>query len=327
MIPRVTVIATAWLAFASCSSANLDAITRGAADAGLADATADAGPADASDARDVAPGDSAVVLPCPSPALVPGDMTQTVSVDSVDRTYVLHVPSTYDGKKAVPLVVDFHANGGSGSMERKISPYPAVLDPEGALSAFPSGMPGPLGTAWNLGPCCVADIDDVAFARALVAQVEGLACVDSKRVYAVGHLTGGGMAHRLACDAADLFAAVAPAGFDLFQENVGSCKPSRSITVVAFRGLAAQLVPYAGGRSDFVPTMSVTFLGAQATFQKWAQLDHCGSGPSAVDSNGCSSYANCDDAADVVLCTKQGGGDEAGNPNVAWPILKRHRLP
>ena len=106
------------------------------------------------------------------------------------------------------------------------------------MMAFPDGLQGPAGTGWNVGPCCVADVDDVAFARALVAQIEAIACIDPDRVYAVGVLTGGGMAHYVACRAADVFAAAAPAAFDLLAENVDDCIPPRPITVISFRGTA-----------------------------------------------------------------------------------------
>jgi polyhydroxybutyrate depolymerase len=310
---------------AGCTRSNLDVIERVTSDAGGADAP------DASNASD-ATGDSgdAGDIPaaaCPLPPLNAGDMTRTVRVGSVSRSYVLHLPTAYDGSKPAPLLVDFHASGGSGSLERSTSPYPAVTDAEGVAMAFPTGLPGPMGSAWNVGPCCVADVDDVGFARALVADVKSIVCIDAKRVYAAGLLTGGGMAYYLACNAADVFAAIAPAGFDLVQENVADCKPARQISVISFRGTAAQLVPYLGGASTFVPGMPVTFLGAQGTFQKWAELDQCAGAASSPDSNGCSSYANCQDGVEVILCTKQGGGDEAANPTVAWPALKRHRLP
>src|SRR5512147_903891 len=50
---------------------------------------------------------------CPSPALPSGDTSETLQVGSVSRSYVLHVPTTYDGRKPVPLIVDFHGIGGS----------------------------------------------------------------------------------------------------------------------------------------------------------------------------------------------------------------------
>ena len=116
-------------------------------------------------------------------------------------------------------------------------------------------------------------MDDVAFARALVSQVRDIACIDSSRVYAVGVLTGGGMAHYLGCHAADMFAAVSPASFDLLEENVDDCIPARPITIVSFRGTAEARVPYEGGPSSLVPGMPLTFLGAQGTFEKWAEID------------------------------------------------------
>jgi polyhydroxybutyrate depolymerase len=298
----------------SCTRADLDAIVGPPAADG---SSGDASSGDASDAGGVT---------CPLPALGSGDTTQTVQVGSTSRSYVLHVPATYDGTTPAPLVIDFHAISGSGSRERSASPYPAQTDPQGVVMAFPTGMTGPSGTAWNVGPCCVPNVDDVAFARALVAQVQATACIDPRRVYAVGVSMGGGMAYHVACHAADVFAAVAPAAFDLLQENVTDCQPPRPITVISFRGTADTLVPYAGGFSSVVPGMPVTFLGAQATFQKWADIDGCTGSPSPEDSNGCSTYAACRSGVEVVLCSKQGGGQEAGNAAVAWPVLERHTL-
>jgi polyhydroxybutyrate depolymerase len=269
---------------------------------------------------------SADLFTCPSPAIPAGNTSLTLQVGSASRSYVLHIPPTYDGSKPAPLILDFHGIGGSGSSELASSPYPAKTDPEGVVMAFPDGMKGPIGTAWDMGPCCVADVDDLGFAKALVTQIKKTACIDPDRVYAVGVLTGGGMVYDLACNAADVFAAVAPAAFDLLQDNVDDCKPSRPITVISFRGTADPRVPYAGGPSSLVPEMAITFLGAQATFARWAQIDQCTGAPSQEDSNGCASYSNCAGGVEVFLCTKQGGRDDPGDAAVAWPALKRHPL-
>jgi polyhydroxybutyrate depolymerase len=256
----------------------------------------------------------------------PGDSTQSVLVDGMMRSYLLHVPATYDGSKPAPLVVDFHGVGETGASQRESSPYPDALDPEGVVMAFPNGLRGPAGTAWNVGPCCVEDVDDVAFTRALVAHVRGLACIDTKRTYAVGVLTGGGMTHYLGCHAADLFAAVSPAAFDLLEENVDDCTPARPITVISFRGNADSRVPYEGGPSSLVPGMPITFLGAQATLEAWAAINRCPGSASPADANGCEAYSGCDDSAEVILCTEEGGPIEPGDPTIAWPVLKRHTL-
>lgn len=291
---------------AGCSRASLYAVTGSASDGGSPDSRPSAG--------------------CARAAASTGDTNRAVQVDSMARTYTLHLPQTYDGQSPAPLVVDFHGIGLSGAAERTMSPYPAVLDPAGVVMAFPDGIKGLAGTAWNVGPCCVSGVDDIAFARALLADVGQTACIDLDRVYAVGVLTGGGMAHYVGCHAADVFAAVAPAAFDLLAENVNDCAPQRAITEISFRGTADPRVPYDGGPSSLIPSMPVTFLGAVDTFDTWAALDGCTGTPSSPDADGCARYASCRDGVEVVLCTKQGGGDDPGDPTLAWPVLMRHPL-
>jgi polyhydroxybutyrate depolymerase len=271
-------------------------------------------------------GGGATSVTCPTPALASGDTNKTVTVGSTSRTYILHVPTAYKGNAPVPLVVDFHPLGGSGSQEEGSSPYKAQTDPEGVVSAYPNGLSGPSGAAWNVGPCCVANVDDVAFAKALVAQVETVACIDTKRVYAVGFSMGGGMSHYVACHAADIFAAVAPASFDLLQENEAGCTPPRPIAEISFRSSNDTVVPYAGGASSLVSGMPVTFLGAVGTFQKWSQIDSCTGSATATDSNSCQYYKSCGGGVQVGLCTMN-TGHAPGNATIGWPFIKQFTLP
>ena len=307
------------VAHLGCSRAALYAVTGGPTDGAAERATDSSNPADGgtTDGSAASPG-------CQNDPLPPGDTSRTVQVGSVSRTYVLHVPPAFDGSRPRPLVVDFHGVGMTGATERTMSPYPAALDAEGVVMAFPDGLRGPAGTGWDVGPCCVANADDIGFARELVKDAGAALCLDLRRVYAVGVLTGGGMAHFVACHAADVFAAVAPAAFDLLAENVDECLPGRGITEISFRGTADPRVPYKGGPSSLVPEMSLTFLGAEGTFTKWAEIDGCTGQPSAPDVDGCARYGSCRDGAEVVLCTKQDGGGDPGDPAIAWPVLMRH---
>jgi len=309
---------TACAAFWACTAADLYPIS-GSSGAGGSDAGAG--------------GAAGAVASAGSPACTPNqsvlagqDETHTVVVDGKTRSFILHVPPAYDPSTPTPLVLDFHGLGESAASELSSSPYVSYLDARGVVMAFPSGLNGPAGSAWNVGPCCVANVDDVAFARAVVTQIQSLACIDAKRVYAVGVLTGGGMAHYVACHAADVFAAVAPAAFDLLQENEADCKPSRPVSVITFRGTADARVPFNGGATSVVPNMPATFLGAQASFERWAEIDNCVGSASAPDANGCMTYSQCGASTEVVLCVKQGGREEAGDPAIAWPILSRHSL-
>lgn len=295
--------------------------TANGADAGR-DASPGAGGTVAGDAATAGTGGAGggTTVTCPGGAK-PSDGKRTVMVGTTSRTYYLHIPTAYDGSKPAPLVVDFHGLGGNGTSEATSNPYRPVIDPEGVVSAYPDGASGTNGTGWNLGPCCTST-DDVAFAKALVQDVEKAACIDPKRVYAVGYSLGGGMVHVLACKAADVFAAASPAAADLVQQNVDSCVPARPITVFTFRGTADTAVPYGGGSIS-----GLTNIGALATFQQWAKIDQCTGSPSASDSNGCSTYSSCGGGVQVTLCTKQGGGHDPGTATVSWPVLKKYTLP
>ncbi len=286
-------------------------------------------PPDSETPSDSEPDSESLSFDCTGSSAVSGDTNRTVQVGDDTRSYVLHIPDTYTGLTPSPLIIDFHALGGSGQNERIVSPYPPVTDAEGVIAAFPTGASIPaFGTAWNIGPCCVDGVDDGAFAREMVRDIAAFACIDPSRIYAVGISMGGGMANYLACESADLFAAVAPSGFDLLEDTIDDCTPSRPITVVSFRGTADPLVPYGGGYSDLILGHPITFLGAVNTFDEWARINGCTGDPSDMG-NGCQAFATaqCAGGVEVILCTDQGGGIAPGDPEIAWPVLKRHTLP
>lgn len=265
---------------------------------------------------------------CPSPTIAAGTTDRTVKVGGADRTYKLVIPSNYNGSKANPLVLDFHGIGGDGAGQLGGTTYKNLTNAEGVISAYPTGAVSAWNNAkgWNYGPCCT-DVDDVGFAREVVKDISKVACVDSKRVYATGFSNGGGMALQLGCEAADVFAAIAPAAFDLSTVHETSCKPSRPISVIAFRSTGDGVVKYPGELSQIVPQHPITFLGAVKSFQLWAKINQCTGSPSAKDNNGCETYSSCAAGVKVTLCTTQGGNHDQGKGTIGWPFLKSYTLP
>ena len=257
---------------------------------------------------------------CSGTPLPAGNTNRTIQIGSASRSYILHVPTGYTGTKPVPLVLDFHALGGSGSQEQSSSGYQAIADKQGFIILFPNGI----DNAWNIGPCCTnsPDVDDLGFAKGMVAAMEAEACIDTKRVYATGFSMGGGMCQYLACNAADMFAAVAPSSFDLLVPDEEPCAPSRPISVLAYRGTADTTVPYAGGLG---PNGRITFLGAQGSFQRWASLDGCAT--QTTTDGDCTYLSTCTAGVEVGLCVKQGGGHAPGDANVGWAFLSKFTLP
>ena len=264
---------------------------------------------------------------CPAESLKPGEQTVTLMIDNMPRTFILHVPAKYTSKPT-PFVIDFHPLGTNKEFQRGNSGYLQLSDSEGFIAAWPDGIEN----VWNVGPCCTQsrDIHDVEFAKAIVADVSKKLCVDPKRVYATGYSMGGGLSHYLGCHAADVFATVAPAAFDLLEENSPDCKPARPISVISFRGTSDFIALYNGG-SSMPPTTGYTlpnihFLGAQACFKRWAEIDGCTGEPTDAG-GGCKTYTQCQAGVEVTLCVKQGGGHDEGDPMRGWEFMKKHPMP
>jgi len=185
------------------------------------------------------------------------------------------------------------------------SGWRSLGDSESLIVGYPLGLFGQtaaaevdtaLGPSWNAGKCCGGasqnGIDDVGFARAIVQAVAAEANVDRTRVYAAGHSNGGSMSYRLGCEAADLFAGVAPvAGLFLFVP--APCQPARPIPVIAFGGLHDPQEPYALVTADFTA---------------WRHLQGCGSGPPDdrvdIGTSYCEIYRSCNAKARLLVSTQ-----------------------
>jgi polyhydroxybutyrate depolymerase len=260
-----------------------------------------------------------------------GDSSQDLPFGGVTRQYLVHVPPGYDGATPVPLVVDIHGLGSNAGQQRAISGMRPLSDAGGFLVVYPQG----LHNAWNANICCGnRGIDDVGFIRAVVAAVSAQANIDPQRVYVTGLSNGGAMSQRLACDAADLFAAAAPMAFPLAYLPATGCQPSRSIPVLTVMGLTDMLVRYDGA-----------FGSALGTFAYWRDVDGCGSGaPEVRDERGksyCEYHTACANGIQVGLCSVTARAfpgaffdghilylnDDYNLAEVAWNFMSQFTLP
>jgi polyhydroxybutyrate depolymerase len=187
-----------------------------------------------------------------------------------------------------------------------------MADKEGFVLIDPEGV----NKAWNAGSCCGGAQDDVKYFRDVVAKATAELCIDKKRVYVSGHSNGGAMTYRLACEAADIFAAVAPVCGWM---TVSTCNPSRPIPVLAIRGL-----------NDG----TVKIDGADADINEWLSNDKCAK-DQVTTSGVCKTYNSCDAGAQVMDCRPRGDHNffYANNPDNylvpdnAWPFFKQFSLP
>ncbi|MEJ6023550.1 extracellular catalytic domain type 1 short-chain-length polyhydroxyalkanoate depolymerase [Ramlibacter sp. PS4R-6] len=263
-----------------------------------------------------------------------GDFTFTLEHGGLARQWRVHVPQSYDASRAAPLLVALHGGGGNMDLQADESLYHQVStsEREGAILVFPNGysrMPGGKLATWNAGRCCAAardrNVDDVGFIRAVVADARRRWNIDGRRIFATGMSNGAMMAYRLACDAADLFTAIAPvAGTD----NTTGCRPSRPVAVLHIHARDDSHVLFEGGAGpDSARASAVTdYVSVPKTVEKWAALDGCSAQVLRVVERpgaSCDAHPACSGGTKVQLCVTETGGH-------SWPggaKARQGRLP
>lgn len=261
---------------------------------------------------------SFLAMPSPANELNPGDHELVLTVGQRERTYLLHLPPAYDGRRALPLVIVLHGGGGNAEGAVRMTGFSKKADKEEFVVAYPNGT-GRLKTrllTWNSGNCCGyaldSDVDDVGFIRALIDELVKTRAIDSRRVYLTGMSNGGMMAYRLGCELSDKIAAIAPVAGALDVEN---CQPANPVSVIVFHGTADEHVLYNGGEPiqkvdrHFRVDKSVAY-----AVSYWVKENGCSETPQRSEKGNIRAeiYSGGKDGAEVVLYTVNGGGH-------AWP--------
>lgn len=264
----------------------------------------------------------------PPEAAQPDDEVHVLEVGGLRRQYLVHLPQGYNPAQRVPVLVALHGGGGNMRLQADDGRYGLISksDSTGFMAVFPNGYsawPGGRLATWNAGACCglARDkaVDDVAFVRAVVADVQRRYSVDAQRVYATGMSNGGMLAHRLACEAADVFAGIAAvAGTD----NTLACVPTRAIPVLHIHARDDDHVLFNGGAGPnaFRDQSKVTsFTSVPETLSRWVRRNACAPTPERVLEHPgawCERYSGCQGGAAVQLCVTEHGGH-------SWPGVVR----
>jgi polyhydroxybutyrate depolymerase len=261
-------------------------------------------------------------LPKLGDPLGPGDHTRSLDVDKRTRSYLVHVPKSYDPKKPTPVVLALHGAAMNGPMMAPFCGLSKTADEKGFFVVYPSGTgTGPFLT-WNAGgfngKMAEGKADDVAFIGKLLDDLGTVAKVDEKRVYACGMSNGAMMCYRLAAELSDRIAAVAPvAGTIAIEES----KPKRPVPVLHFHGTKDTFVPFEVAKGKTPGFMRLK--GVEDSIQTWVKLNQCEDKPKAdvLSKDGDEmkvtrkTYGGGKDGAEVVLIVIEEGGH-------TWPGQK-----
>lgn len=237
---------------------------------------------------------------CPTSTLAAGSTTTVELVHGGrTRSFRVHVPEGYTSTARVPLVFVSHGLTQGANQSINGTDMVPVSDEAGFISVFPNGV----GNSWNAGTCCSGnEEDDVGFFRAMVEHVGtdlGL-CVDRTRVYATGFSNGAMMSYRLACEASDVFAAIASVAGSLVTD-AATCgaTQTRVVPLLEIHGDADGIVDYAA-----------TIEGVS----EYAALSGCGTAsipaaqPLVHTDTTCVSRGGCPPGMEITTCTIAEGG-------------------
>lgn len=239
------------------------------------------------------------------------------------RKFRVHVPKSYLGDRATPLLLSFHGGGGDMAYQASDSNYgqTSASERDGFVVVFPNGFSrfdsGKFAT-WNAGNCCAGardeKVDDVGFVRKILAEVQAQLNIDKARIYASGMSNGGMMAYRLACEMSDVFKGITSvAGTD----NTIQCAPKAPISVLHIHARNDTHVLFEGGAgATFRDVSKVTdFRSVPSTVARWVEFNGCSKTPKRVlERPGayCERYDGCREGVEVRLCVTETGGH-------SWP--------
>ena len=252
-------------------------------------------------------------MPCsPARPHASGDTNETITSGSLQRQYILHVPASYTGGKAVPLLFNLHGYGSSASAQAFYSGLPQKADEAGFILVSPQGT----GAAAHWNFTLLEPVDDVGFMRDVLDALEAQLCIDPARVYSTGISNGAAMSVRLGCNLSDRIVAIAPVAGVYFPL---SCPSAQPVPVIAFHGTADPILPYNGGISP----QGFPFAPVETSFASWGQFNGCLSGPvesPATQNVRAKRYGDCNEAASVELYIIDGGGHTWPDAVIDLPV-------
>ncbi len=262
------------------------------------------------------------VAPATQPApLSAGSHLRRLTVDGRARSYWLHIPPGYDPQKPAPVVLVFHGAFMNGALMQAYCGIDDRADASGFITVYPNGVgiaeEALFFNAWaEAGPVGKGPPDDVAFTARILDDVESVANVDAKRVFATGISNGGMMCYRLAAELSDRIAAIAPVSGTIAFEHYQFHRP---VSIIHFHGTADHTVPFTGSAARNLKI--VDFSSVDDSIHTWLKRDGIPDRPESTDLPDTAHdgttvhrdiYGPGKDGSQVILYTITNGGH-------AWP--------
>lgn len=272
----------------------------------------------------------------------------SLTIDGLNRTYLLNLPPNYNESSDFALVLALHGGGGSAAQVEKNYFLTDKANQEKFAILYPEGVQSDgilRARTWNAGTCCdyavEKQIDDVKFISTLIDEIlKKYPKLNRKKVYATGMSNGAMMSYRLACELSNKIAAIAPVAGAMVTNQ--PCVASRPVPILHIHSKLDTKVPYNGGRSTF----GFTIPPVEQGINTWLKNNSCNATTKTVMDYTLythTKWTNCSNSSIEIYLTKDGGHSwprgekvrsaadeisEAINANdVIWDFFKRYQLP
>ena len=183
---------------------------------------------------------------CDAGSLLSNNSLYTISVDGVDRNFMMSVPASEKGT-LLPILMAFHGGGDVKSFS--YPPFPQsqqfleLAQSEKFILVYPfSKLLEPNEGAWQLNTTDETQ-QDIKFIQAIIENISSSNCVDQNRVYATGYSLGSMFAYELACQMNDTFAAIASFAGTM-PKNPNSCVLENAIPIMHIHGTDDFIISY-----------------------------------------------------------------------------------
>ena len=168
----------------------------------------------------------------------------------LSRKYLIYIPKSYEGKKEVPLLLNFHPFGTSAEYQLGISDFRQLSEDKEFILVYPEGAELTSGEPhWNplkKDPTNKSNSDDINFTSDLIDLISNNLNINSEKVYAVGYSNGADMAYGLATYLSSKISAIAAVSGSMYELMSTGDKPSHSTSVLNMTGTSDSIRPYEG---------------------------------------------------------------------------------
>lgn len=218
-----------------------------------------------------------------------------------DRPADLYLPTDYDAKSPVALLVNLHGYGGDAISQSSYTFLKSAADLRGVAYVAPDGLKDSAGSRfWNASSACCnfggSQVSDVDYISDFIKEITSKAAIDKSRIYLFGHSNGHFMTYKFACSTKGVVAAIAGLA-GAMDSDVTKCG-NEPMNVLHIHGTSDATILFEGG--DLVGN---PYPSAQASVDQWAAINSC-SAPQEKEFELLTSVQNAETTAISYTCKK-----------------------